>query len=65
VIADLKADAAQAAAEKLVAIAGGRAIGIGCDVLCKERVEAAVARDDARLIASTTLAVDDRRLATP
>jgi NAD(P)-dependent dehydrogenase (short-subunit alcohol dehydrogenase family) len=42
VIADLKADAAQAAAEKLVAAAGGTAIGVACDVGSEEQVEAAV-----------------------
>jgi NAD(P)-dependent dehydrogenase (short-subunit alcohol dehydrogenase family) len=40
--ADLKADAAQAAAEKLVAVAGGTAIGVACDVGSEEQVEAAV-----------------------
>ena len=38
VIADLKADAAQAAAAKL----GGEAIGVGCDVGSEEQVEACV-----------------------
>ena len=38
VIADLKSDAAKAAAEKL----GGEAIGVGCDVGSEEQVEACV-----------------------
>src|SRR3569623_1804627 len=42
VIADLKADAAQAAAEKLVAQAGGAAIGVACDVGSEEQVAEAV-----------------------
>jgi NAD(P)-dependent dehydrogenase (short-subunit alcohol dehydrogenase family) len=42
VIADLKADAAQAAADKLVVAAGGAAIGVACDVGSEEQVEAAV-----------------------
>lgn len=42
VIADLKADAAHAAAEKLVTAAGGAAIGIACDVGSEEQVETAV-----------------------
>lgn len=42
VIADLKADAARAAAEKLVTAAGGAAIGVACDVGAEEQVEAAV-----------------------
>lgn len=42
VIADLKGDAASAAAAKLSASAGGEAIGIGCDVGSEEQVEATV-----------------------
>jgi NAD(P)-dependent dehydrogenase (short-subunit alcohol dehydrogenase family) len=42
VIADLKADAAQAAAAAMVAKAGGEAIGIACDVGSEEQVAAAV-----------------------
>jgi NAD(P)-dependent dehydrogenase (short-subunit alcohol dehydrogenase family) len=42
VIADLKADAAQAAAEKLVAADGSRAMGVACDVGSEEQVEGAV-----------------------
>jgi NAD(P)-dependent dehydrogenase (short-subunit alcohol dehydrogenase family) len=42
VIADLKGDAAQAAADKLVADAGGTAIGVACDVGSEEQVAAAV-----------------------
>jgi meso-butanediol dehydrogenase/(S,S)-butanediol dehydrogenase/diacetyl reductase len=42
VIADLNADAAQAAAEKLVAAAGGEAMGVGCDVGAEDQVERAV-----------------------
>ncbi len=42
VIADLKEDAAQATAAKLVADAGGKAIGVACDVGSEEQVEATV-----------------------
>jgi NAD(P)-dependent dehydrogenase (short-subunit alcohol dehydrogenase family) len=42
VIADLKAEAAQATANTFVAQAGGRAIGVACDVGSEEQVEAAV-----------------------
>jgi NAD(P)-dependent dehydrogenase (short-subunit alcohol dehydrogenase family) len=42
VIADLKADAAQATADTFVARAGGQAIGVACDVGSEEQVEAAV-----------------------
>jgi NAD(P)-dependent dehydrogenase (short-subunit alcohol dehydrogenase family) len=42
VIADLRVDAAQATADKLVADAGGEAIGVACDVGSEEQVEAAV-----------------------
>jgi NAD(P)-dependent dehydrogenase (short-subunit alcohol dehydrogenase family) len=42
VIADLRADAAQAAAEKLVSDAGGEAIGVACDVGSEDHVETAV-----------------------
>jgi NAD(P)-dependent dehydrogenase (short-subunit alcohol dehydrogenase family) len=42
VIADLKADAAQAAAERLVEAGGGAAIGLACDVGSEEQVEATV-----------------------
>jgi NAD(P)-dependent dehydrogenase (short-subunit alcohol dehydrogenase family) len=42
VIADLDPDAAQAAAAKLVAEAGGEALGVGCDVGAEEQVERAV-----------------------
>jgi NAD(P)-dependent dehydrogenase (short-subunit alcohol dehydrogenase family) len=42
VIVDLKADAAQASAEKLIAAAGGAAFGLACDVGDEEQVEAAV-----------------------
>jgi NAD(P)-dependent dehydrogenase (short-subunit alcohol dehydrogenase family) len=42
VIADLKADAAQATADKFVADAGGQAIGLACDVGSEEQVEATV-----------------------
>jgi NAD(P)-dependent dehydrogenase (short-subunit alcohol dehydrogenase family) len=41
VIADLKVDAAQRTAEKLVASGGGAAIGVACDVGSEEQVEAA------------------------
>jgi NAD(P)-dependent dehydrogenase (short-subunit alcohol dehydrogenase family) len=41
-IVDLKADAAQIAAEKLVSAAGGTAIGVACDVGSEEQVEAAI-----------------------
>jgi NAD(P)-dependent dehydrogenase (short-subunit alcohol dehydrogenase family) len=41
VIADLRADAAQAAADKLVSASGGEAIGVACDVGSEEQVEAA------------------------
>lgn len=43
VIADLKPDAAEAAAAALVAKAGGEAIGVACDVGSEEQVAAAVA----------------------
>ena len=43
VIADLKADAASAAAEKLATASGGEAIGVGCDVGSEEQVEACCA----------------------
>jgi len=43
VIADLKHDAAEAAAAVLVAKAGGEAIGVACDVGSEEQVAAAVA----------------------
>ena len=42
VIADLKADAAQAAADKLMAGGPGAAIGIACDVGAEDQVAAAV-----------------------
>ena len=42
VIADLKADAAQAAAKTIADASGGRAIGVGCDVGNEEAVEACV-----------------------
>lgn len=42
IIADLKADAAQATADALVAAGGGHAIGVGCDVGSEEQVETAV-----------------------
>jgi NAD(P)-dependent dehydrogenase (short-subunit alcohol dehydrogenase family) len=42
VIADLRADAAHAAADRIVADAGGEAIGVACDVGSEEQVEAAV-----------------------
>jgi NAD(P)-dependent dehydrogenase (short-subunit alcohol dehydrogenase family) len=41
VIADLKVDAAQRTAEKLVASGGGAAIGVACDVGSEEQVETA------------------------
>jgi len=42
VIADLRAEAATAAANKIVAEAGGEAIGVACDVGSEEQVEASV-----------------------
>jgi NAD(P)-dependent dehydrogenase (short-subunit alcohol dehydrogenase family) len=42
VIADLKADAAQATAKTIADAAGGRAIGVGCDVGDEEQVVACV-----------------------
>jgi NAD(P)-dependent dehydrogenase (short-subunit alcohol dehydrogenase family) len=42
VIADLKADAAEAAAAKLVSDAGAEALGLGCDVGSEEQVAGAV-----------------------
>lgn len=42
VIADLKADAAQATADRFVADAGGQAIGLACDVGSEEQVEGTV-----------------------
>ncbi len=42
VVADLRLDAAEASAEKLVATGRGMAIGVGCDVGREEQVEAAV-----------------------
>jgi NAD(P)-dependent dehydrogenase (short-subunit alcohol dehydrogenase family) len=42
VIADLRADAAQAAADQLVGKGGGEAIGVACDVGSEEQVGAAV-----------------------
>ncbi|WP_236554644.1 SDR family NAD(P)-dependent oxidoreductase [Novosphingobium sp. 9U] len=42
IIADLKGDAAKATADKLVADAGGLAIGVACDVGAEEQVEATV-----------------------
>jgi NAD(P)-dependent dehydrogenase (short-subunit alcohol dehydrogenase family) len=47
-MADLKPDAAEAAAAALVARAGGEAIGIACDVGSEEQVEAAIATTIAR-----------------
>jgi NAD(P)-dependent dehydrogenase (short-subunit alcohol dehydrogenase family) len=48
VIADLRADAAEAAAAALVAGAGGEAIGIACDVGSEEQVAAAITATIAR-----------------
>ena len=42
VIADLRGDAAEGAADKLVSAGGGAAMGVGCDVGSEEQVEAAV-----------------------
>lgn len=42
IIADLKADLAEAAAGNLISKAGGQAIGVGCDVGAEDQVEATV-----------------------